>query len=80
MLARATSVAASSIATVMILVFIRYSFLTGVCLRCNHGRLSLVKMPRVESFDYSGYEHSHNYRLLAPISQLLSSSIECVVG
>jgi hypothetical protein len=41
--------------------------------------LSLVKTSCVETLDYSGYEHSHNYGLIAPTSQLLSSSIECVV-
>ena len=38
-----------------------------------------VKTSRVETLAYSGYEHSHNYGVIATTSQLLSSSIECVV-
>jgi hypothetical protein len=40
---------------------------------------SSVKTSCVETLDYSGYEHSHNYGLIARTLQLLSSSIECVV-
>jgi hypothetical protein len=40
---------------------------------------SSVKTSCVETVDYSGYEHSHNYGLIATTLQLLSSSIECVV-
>ena len=41
--------------------------------------LSLVKTSCVETLDYSGYEHSQNYGLIATTLQLFSSSIECVV-
>src|SRR5262245_29290679 len=40
---------------------------------------SSVKTSCVETLDYSGYEHYHNYGLIGTNSQLLSSSIECVV-
>ena len=40
---------------------------------------SSVKTSCVETVDYSGYEHSQNYGLIATTLQLLSSSIECVV-
>jgi hypothetical protein len=40
---------------------------------------SSVKTSCVETLDYSGYEHSHNYGLIATTLQLLSSSSECVV-
>jgi hypothetical protein len=40
---------------------------------------SSVKTSCVETLDYSGFEHSHNYGLTPTPLQLLSSSIECVV-
>jgi hypothetical protein len=40
---------------------------------------SSVQTSCVETLDYSGYEHSHNYGCIATPLQLLSSSTECVV-
>jgi len=40
---------------------------------------SLVKASCVETLDYSGYKHYHNYGLIATTLQLLPRAIECVV-
>ena len=40
---------------------------------------SLVQTSCVETLDYSGYKHYHNYGLIATTLQLLPGAIECVV-
>ena len=39
----------------------------------------LVTTSCVETLDYSGYKHYHNYGLIATTLQLLPGAIECVV-